>query len=457
MELLEKFISQDINNNFLHYLNFEDNGSKKNITNLLIFLEKLFDIPYGNLFLFTKMFDNKVWEIPTNELCEGLVRLFDRLELTKINELAAGNGLLSERLKHYSEKINTGLKIKTSDGSSKNFGNHEFTYAKVSELDISDFDESGPIIVSWIHSFFEHELLSCVKKHNNEYIFLVGEHPDSNDYGNNHSMYFHNKMYSFGYQHQLIEFQQISQMDYYTYDKIRSDIYNENKTCVVIYYKTHLDSKVAIIIDTLKQNYPKLFGKFLNKNKEYYDQDKILLEISKNKINEYFSYCHDDLCLLLIDRYKNLIESNLMENVDLDSEISNKKIQLSSIIKMMYCGLTKINLIRPGMSCLIPNCSSSQSIGRIMICNKNKPTTIILDKIENNDSEICQYVGDKFSQRYGSKGVIGFTINRQEYQQENKYTSPLINSSSILTRMMMRDITEHIFTKIINKKLNINI
>ena len=94
MELLEKFISQDINNNFLHYLNFKDNGSKKYITNQLIFLEKLFDIPYGNLFLFTKMFDNKVWEIPTNELSEGLVRLFDRLELTKINELAAGNGLL---------------------------------------------------------------------------------------------------------------------------------------------------------------------------------------------------------------------------------------------------------------------------------------------------------------------------------------------------------------------------
>lgn len=461
MELLEKFISQDVNNNFLHYLNFKDNGSKKNITNQLIFLEKLFDIPYGNLFLFTKMFDNKIWEIPTNELCEGLVRLFDGLELTKINELAAGNGLLSARLKHYSEKLNTNLKIKTSDGSSKNFGNHEFTYAKVSKSDISDFNKSGPIIVSWIHSFFEHELLSCVKKHNNEYIFLIGEHPDSNDYGNNHSMHFHNKMYSFGYRHQIIEFQQISQMDYYTYDKIRSDIYNENKTCVVLYYKTHLHSKVTNIIDTLKQNYPKLFGKFLNKNKKYYDQDKYLLEISKNKINEYFSYCHDDLCLLLIDRYKNFIESSLIDNDDSDSEISNKTIQLSTIIKMMYFGLTKINLIRPRMSYSISNYNSEQSLSRIVRHNENKPTTIILNSIKNNNSVISQSVDDKLSQRYGKKGTIGFSIkrqeNEQEYEQENKYTSPFINSSSILTRMIIRDITERIFAEIMHIKSNINI
>lgn len=457
MELLEKFISQDINNNFLHYLNFKDNGSKKYITNQLIFLEKLFDIPYGNLFLFTKMFDNKVWEVPTNELCEGLVRLFDRLELTKINELAAGNGLLSARLKYYSEKLNTNLKIKTSDGSSKNFGNHEFTYIKVSESDISDFDKSGPIIISWVHRFFEHELLSCVKKHNNEYIFLIGEHPDSNDYGNNHSMHFHNKMYSFGYQHQIIEFQQISQMDYYTYDKIRNDIYNENKTCVVLYYKTHLHSKVTNIIDTLKQNYPKLFGKFLNKNKKYYDQDKILLEISKNKINEYFSYCHDDLCLLLTDRYKKLVESSLIDNDDSDSEISNKTIQLSTIIKMMYCGLTKINLIRPRMSYSISNYNSEQSLSRIVRHNENKPTTIILNSVKNNNSVISHSVDDKLSQRYGKKGTIGFSIKRQEYEQENKYTSPFINSSSILTRMIMRDITERIFAEIMHIKSNINI
>ncbi|AKI80565.1 hypothetical protein QJ850_gp134 [Acanthamoeba polyphaga mimivirus] len=453
MELLQKFISQDVNNNLLHYLNFKDNGTKKNITNQLIFLENLFDIPYGNLFLFTKMFDNKVWEIPTNELCEGLVRLFNRLKLSRINELAAGNGLLSARLKYYSEKINTNLKIKTSDGSSKNFGNHEFTYTKVSELDILDFDKSGPIVVSWIHSFFEHELLSCVKKHQNEYIFLVGEHPDSNDYGNNHSIHFHKKMYFFGYQHQLIEFQQVSQMDYYSYDKIRSDIYNENKTCVVLYYKTHLNSKVTNVIDALKQTYPTLFGRFLNKNKKYYDQDKILLEISKNKINEYFSYCHDDLCSLLINRYKNFIGFNLMENDDFDIEISNKKIQLSSIIKMMYYGLKKINLIKPIMSSPIPNCDDEQPLGRIIRHNENKPTTIILDQIQN----------DKFSRRCGQKGTIGFLVKRQkcEQEQDNKCTSPLISSSlmatRMTTRMTIRYITEHIFTEIMNKKLNINI
>lgn len=236
MNMLGEFISQDLGQNFLHYLNYGDNGSKYNLTNQLVALEKLWDIPSGNMFLFTKMYENKVWEIPTNELCEGLIRIFDHLKIKNINELAAGNGLLSARLKHYAEKLNYELEISTSDGTTKTFGNHPFTYTKVKEFDIKNFNKSESIIISWIHCQFENELLSVVEQFKNDYIFLIGEEPDNEDYGNNQSNIFEKKIFSYGYSKITFEFQQISQMDYYQYDSIRNDIYNENKTCVTLYF-----------------------------------------------------------------------------------------------------------------------------------------------------------------------------------------------------------------------------
>nr|WBF70257.1 hypothetical protein [Megavirus caiporensis] len=287
MDIINNFISQDPDNNFLHWLNRDDNGTKYNLTNQIISLEKELDIPCCGLYLFTKMFDNKIWEIPTNELCEGLIRLFDSLKINKIHELAAGNGLLSARLKHYADILNYKLKISTSDGTDKMFGDHPFTYTKVKNLDIKFFDKSEPIIVSWIHNIFENELLSIVKKYENNYIFLIGEHPDENDYGNNHTKNFDREICSFGYNSMIFEFKQMSQMDYYAADDIRTDKYTESKTCVTFYYHRSKILDVWFVKDLLMKNYPELFGTYLRKNKKYYDQDKILINLSNNKIKNY--------------------------------------------------------------------------------------------------------------------------------------------------------------------------
>ncbi|AZL89655.1 hypothetical protein QKC54_gp0991 [Megavirus baoshan] len=314
MDIINNFISQDPNNNFLHYLNHGDNGTKYSLTNQIIALEKELGIPCCGLYLFTKMFDNKIWEIPTNELCEGLIRIFNCLKINKINELAAGNGLLSARLKHYANILDQKIKISTSDGTTKMFGNHPFTYTKVKNLDIKYFNKSEPIIVSWIHSLFEDELLSIVEKYQNDYIFLIGEHPDENDYGNNHSKYFDEKICSFGYHRMIYELKQMSQMDYYYADDIRADIYNENKTCVTFYYHRSKILDIWFVKDLLMKNYPKLFGTYLRKNKEYYDQDKILIDLSNKRIMDYSMDNFKDFNPIIANGFKNYLSIKSRQN-----------------------------------------------------------------------------------------------------------------------------------------------
>ncbi|AQN68716.1 hypothetical protein [Saudi moumouvirus] len=342
MNMFDVFLSQDSDHNFLHYLNHDDNGSKYNLTNQLVSLEKLWDIPCGNLYLFTKMYDNRIWEIPTNELCEGLIRIFDLLKIKKINELAAGNGLLSARLKHYAKKLDYELKINTSDGTNKIFGNHPFTFTKVKTLNIRDFNKSEPIVISWIHSKFEDELLSVVEKNQNEYIFLIGEEPDKEDYGNNQSYLFDKKIFTFGYSKIIFEFKQVSQMDYYLHDSIRGDIYNENKTCVTLYYHKSKILNVWFVKDLLIKNHPQLFGKYLRKNKEYYNQDLKLLNISNKKIEEYALNDYKDLDPLLIKGLKNYMLIKSRQNISksfqsypLSSYLLPSYVDSNSRIKML--------------------------------------------------------------------------------------------------------------------------
>ncbi|ANB51054.1 hypothetical protein [Powai lake megavirus] len=304
MDLLQAFISQDPDNNFFHYLNEGDNGTKYSLTNQFILLEKMWKMPLSSLYLFTKMYDNRLWEFPTNELCEGLIYLFRELDITKINELAAGNGLLSARLKHYTNKLDYDLKISTSDGTLKQFGDHHFTYTNVEPLNIYTYNKSEPIIISWIHSLFENELLFSIKNYQQDYIFLIGQHPDHNDYGNNHSIYFHRNILSCGYDFIIIPFKQISQMDYYSYDYLRNNIFIDNKTCVTLYYRKDIELDVTIIVESLQKNNSDLFGSYLNKNKEYYAQDKQLLEVTNKIIDNYKQNNFIDLDPIIITGLK---------------------------------------------------------------------------------------------------------------------------------------------------------
>uniref|UniRef100_A0A6G6ADW2 Uncharacterized protein n=1 Tax=Borely moumouvirus TaxID=2712067 RepID=A0A6G6ADW2_9VIRU len=285
--MLTAFISQNPENNFLHYLNKDDNGTKYNLTNELISLENKWNIPCSAIYLFTKMFDNKIWEIPTNELCEGLVHLFKGLEINKINELAAGNGLLSARLQFFSQKLDHNLDISTFDGTSKVFGEHTFTYTKVIDANVSDYNKSEPIIISWIHNMFEKELLHCVKKYSQDYIFLVGQYADTGSYGSNHTYLFHQEMLSNGYHFTILPFKQLSQLDYYKHDKIREDIYNDSRTCVTLYYKSSKKILVEQVVNSLKNNHHSLFGNHIKKNKKYYFQDEKLVRMSDTNFNSY--------------------------------------------------------------------------------------------------------------------------------------------------------------------------
>lgn len=307
MDFLRAFISQDPDNNFFHYLNEDDNGTKYNLTNQFILLEKMWNIPLSSWYLFTKMYHNRLWEFPTNELCEGLIYLFRSLKITKINELAAGSGLLSARLKYYTNKLDYDLKISTSDGTLKQFGNHSFTYTDVEPLNIYNYNKSEPIIISWIHSLFENELLLSIKNYKQDYIFLIGQCPDNDDYGNNHSIYFHQNMLLNDYDFIIIPFKQISQMDYYSHDYLRNNIFTDSKTCVTLYYRKDLELNVTDIVESLQINNSNLFGFYLDKNKEYYKQDKQLLDVTNQNIQNYIQNNYLNLDPIIVNGLKNYI------------------------------------------------------------------------------------------------------------------------------------------------------
>lgn len=309
MDMITSFISQHPKYNFLHYLNSGQNGSRQNLTNQIILLEKQTKIPTIAMYVFTKIFDNKIWEIPTNELCQGLVILFGKLGIKKINELAAGNGLLSARLKYFATKMNYVLDIDTSDGTNKMFGKHPFTFVPVREMNIRCYDKSEPIIISWLHCQFEDELLKSIKKHKQDYIFLIGDYPDSGGYNNTHSRHFHSKItsYKYGYWYKVISFNQLSQMDYFINDKIRKDMFVDCRTCVTLYYRIDREYNVAHIVsavDSVQYEYPNLFGNYMDKNKEYYDQDWTVIKSTDNTIKNYMKNDYQGLDSIIIDGLK---------------------------------------------------------------------------------------------------------------------------------------------------------
>lgn len=309
MDMITSFISQHPKYNFLHYLNRNQNGSRQNLTNQIILLEKQTKIPAIAMYVFTKIFDNKIWEIPTNELCQGLVILFGKLGIKKINELAAGNGLLSARLKYFATKMNYILDIDTSDGTNKMFGKHPFTFVPVKEMNIRCYDKSEPIIISWLHCQFEDELLKSIKKYKQDYIFLIGDYPDSGGYNNTHSRLFHSKItsYKYGYWYKVISFNQLSQMDYFINDKIRKDIFADCRTCVTLYYRIDREYNVAHVVsavDSMQYEYPNLFGNYMDKNREYYDQDWTVLKSTDNTIKNYMKNDYQGLESIIIDGLK---------------------------------------------------------------------------------------------------------------------------------------------------------
>lgn len=298
-KLLTALISTDPEKNLLHYLNTDDNGTKRNLTDELIKLEEYWEVPMSALFIFTRMFPNKIWEIPTNELCIGLIKLFEQLEIKKINELAAGSGLLSARLKYWAKSLQYSIKINASDAH-KFFQISSFKYTSVHNASIENCNNNDPLVISWVHYTVEKELSNLIFNNRPRYIFLVGTHPDSKNYGN-HTYNFHEVLLNFGYEFVLIPFKQISQGDYYKHDKIRTDPYNQSKTCVTFYFQNDVVNFVKNILKKFRKENVELFGEHLTKNFQYYEYDIKLMEQSMNIIQQYYSDPNAKIPKILMD------------------------------------------------------------------------------------------------------------------------------------------------------------
>jgi hypothetical protein len=282
MDFLTALQSKDPENNLFHYL--IEYGTKQRLDEMIVELEKAnsHDPVYLQTILIKK-FDNKLWEVPTRELCTGLVKLFKHLGIKKINELGAGMAMLSALLDHYSKLNNYLLEI---DAFSKfNCGflrKNRFTYYPVKNAEYSDYDKSEAIIVSWLHYFLAEELLDTIMNTKPKYIFLIGEHvSDENCQTCCQTDDFHEQMLDLGYKCYIIPFKQIGEMDYITDDinKLKLGLYS--RSCTVMYTVNQLDANISDIVG--EEN----LGIYLQLTKQYFQQDMKLLGNQSVKLSEF--------------------------------------------------------------------------------------------------------------------------------------------------------------------------
>jgi hypothetical protein len=305
MNFTTAFKSIDPNNNFLHYLT--NNGTKEKIEKDLIKLEnENNDAKIIQNFL-TKNHTNKVWEIPTDELCNGLLNIFDYLKLNNVNELGAGMGLLTARLQQVASN-NDKFKNLYFNAFSKNndsFIDTDFTYCSIKLETFKEYKSSDAVIVSWLHSDFDDELFEALMKNNVQYLFLVGEGQG----GSCFSKKFNNNMLNNGYKCYQIPLKQVSQIDYYSKDKFRKKLHIDSRTCTIIYSKNNLDdlmNNMNLIIG--KEN----LGNFLELSDEYAMQDLML----HNMNNKTYGISNEFNNLNMLLSLLSTIKSNYQDILD---------------------------------------------------------------------------------------------------------------------------------------------
>jgi hypothetical protein len=240
--------SQSPSDNLFHFL--LKYGSKKELDDIIIKLE--IEHPKDPLYfqrILTKKYPNKLWELPTIELVNGLLRLFKNLGITRINELGSEMALLSALLNYYAKKSNFKLEINAYPKFDHDFTN-KFTYYPITNRELTDF--KNPIIISWLHPKFESELLQMILSNKLEYVFLVGEHVSStNEITSCQSVEFHNELISNGYKFYLIPFKQVCQLDYISQNKLRDGNELCSRSCTVLYTTHDLnldDESIKIIV-----------------------------------------------------------------------------------------------------------------------------------------------------------------------------------------------------------------
>lgn len=286
MQLKEFFVAFNTeDDSFVNYLYI--NGSRENLVNLFIKMEQYFDMPCAPMYVFTKFFKNKCWEIPTKELCNGIVNLLRYLNIDTIHEIGSGNGLLAACIAKHDEKltINCHEPMYTEDNLDVIF-NPEIphNYMPAFSTKWGNFEGNYPILSSWIHPSLLKECISCIKKNKNEYIIFIGVGISENS--PNLSPQFDKTMINeLGYYKYIIPFKQICQSEYFLNDTLNTE--HKHKSCTIIYSKRKI-----------------CFDKFLHDNVEYIGEC-----IDSDMIDKYIILDRDNLIATEL-KIKKILNSN---------------------------------------------------------------------------------------------------------------------------------------------------
>jgi len=278
MDFTTAIQSIDPKNNLLHYL--IQNGSKKKLDKVIVDLER--ENP-NNPFCFQAIMTddhNKLWELPTRELCLGLIRYLNNLGIGSISELGAGMAMLSALLNHYAKREKLSLKISASSKFGCTFlYDNRFTYypvvnetfanyrgtpwdseqgykepvktGPISEQGSLEPAKTGPIIISWLHPLVENELINVIIVQKPQYIFLVGEHSIDDMEGSCQTIRFDKQLQLIGYHSYILPFKQVCMTDYILDDMLRKiPIGVVSRSCTVMYSLELLELNINKIVGT---------------------------------------------------------------------------------------------------------------------------------------------------------------------------------------------------------------
>lgn len=183
-----------------------------------------------------------IYEVPTDELCKSLLGMIHHLGVRRVLEVGAGTGLLSARLKQVggcipgeSKSSSTlALNIETSDACDEKYGFGNVAKITYTEVARKTFEQitSDPLmkscrydpperrmglIISWLHSSSEESFLKMIGQIHPRYVWHIGTLDGEVCY----STKFLGVMAAQGYAHMVVYAKQLSQLDYFYYDKIR--------------------------------------------------------------------------------------------------------------------------------------------------------------------------------------------------------------------------------------------
>ena len=146
--------------------------------------------------------------------------------------------MLSALLDHYAKREKLNLKISASSKFDCTFlYDNRFTYYPVVNETFANYRGTDPIIISWLHSAVENELMTVIIAQKPPYIFLIGGHS------------FDKQLQLIGYHPYIIPFKQVCLSDYITGDIFRKiPIGVVSRSCTVMYSLKLLELDIRKII-----------------------------------------------------------------------------------------------------------------------------------------------------------------------------------------------------------------